>query len=145
MLKLKFGLTMSLMLVIPTGYLTKMLLGGMYGSLFKQYPPSFYISISLIISLLVPYILASIFIAKTDLYTRLPKHHPGLNLMMAGGLALILPSVLRIFTSMIPGGGVSLLFMVYAAPLIPGAKLLLFIGSIRVLMSVKPHESYEYK
>lgn len=145
MIKLKFGMTMFLMLVIPTGYLTNLLLGGMYGSIFKQYPPSVYIALNLALTLIIPYILASIFITKTDLYNRLPKTIPGLNLLVTGGIIILLPQVLRIFTSMVEGGGVSFVLMSLAAPLVLVAKIIVYIGLIKLLMSVKPHESYVYQ
>ena len=145
MIKLKFGLTMFLTLILPTGYLIKLLFGGMYGSLFKQFPPTVYISLILVFSLLLAFIFASIFIKKANLEQRLPTPIPGNNLLLIGGIIILLPQVLRIFTSMIQGGGASFALMSLAAPLILVAKIVLYIGIIKLLMAVKPHESYVYK
>lgn len=145
MIKLKFGLTMFLSLILPTSLVAKLLFGGMYGQLFKQYPPVFYISFILALSLLIAFILASIFINKTNLEQRLPTPIPGINLLLIGGIIILLPQVLRIFTSMVEGGGASFALINLSAPLILIAKLVLYIGIIRLLMAVKPHESYVYE
>jgi hypothetical protein len=144
-IKLKFGIAMFLMLVIPTGYATKFLLGGMCGSFFKQYPPSIYITLSLLLSIIIPYVVAHIFVQKTQLLKRLPITIPGLNMLLIGGSLILLPQMLRIFTSMIEGGGASFVLMTYAAPLILLAKVLLYIGTIKLLMAVKPSDSYVYQ
>ena len=52
--------------------------------------------------------------------------------------------VLRIFTSMIEGGGASFVLMVYAAPVIRIAEIILTLGLIKMLMAIKPHENYEF-
>ncbi len=145
MLKMKLGLTMLLSMVLPTNYLVKLLIGGMYGSFFKQFPPAVYISFSLLLSLLVAFLVASVFISKSDLKTRLPQPIPGSNLLAIGGLVILLPQVLRIFTSMVEGGGASFALMNLAAPAILVAKLVLYVGIIKLLMAVKPHESYVYQ
>ena len=145
MFQLKFGLTIFLSTIIPTTYLIKLLLGGMYGSIFRQFPPAVYITTTLIISLLVAFIFASVFINKTDLANRLPMPIPGQGFLLSGGILILTPQVLRIFTSMVEGGGASFTLVSLAAPFLLLAKVLLYIGVIKLLMAVKPHESYVYQ
>ncbi len=145
MKKIKFGLTVFLSTVIPTNYLMTVLVGGMYGPFFKQYPPAFYISLSLAISLFVAFILVTIFINTSNLANRLPTQVPGANILALGGTVIILPQVLRIFTSMVEGGGASFALMSMAVPLVLVAKLVIYIGIVKFLMAVKPHESYVYQ
>jgi hypothetical protein len=62
-----------------------------------------------------------------------------------GGFVILLPQILRIFTSMVEGGGASFVLMNFAAPVVSVAKLVLYVGIIKLLMAVKPHESYVYQ
>ena len=145
MLKLKLGITILLSILLPISYFSRMLLGSMYSSFFKGYPPSLFIALLLVINLSIAFLLASIFINKTNLTNRLPLEMPGLNFLFFGGLMILLPEVLRVFTSMVEGGGASFTLMQFAAPLVVIAKLAMYFGIIKLLMSVKPHESYVYK
>lgn len=145
MFKLKLGFTVLLSSILPIGFLIKLITaGGMYGLFFKKFPPAVYISFHLILNLAIAYAIVLIFIKKSDLTHRLPKVIPGQILLLTGSIIILLPQILRIFTSMIQGGGASYALMAYAAPLIILGKLLLFVGAIKVLMSVKPSEKYEY-
>jgi multidrug efflux pump subunit AcrB len=121
------------------------MIGGMYGTFFKQFPPAAYISFSITVSLLVAFLLASIFISKSNLINRLPDPIPGGNMLAFGGFVILLPQILRIFTSMVEGGGASFVLMNFAAPVVSVAKLVLYVGIIKLLMAVKPHESYVYQ
>ncbi|MGD9950791.1 MAG: hypothetical protein AB7U29_20315 [Desulfobulbus sp.] len=146
MLKLKICFTLFLLTVIPTSFVLQIIsLGGMYGRVFKQFSPTFYISINLIINILISFAITTVFINKTDLYNRLPTSIPGQGMMFIGGFLILLPQVLRIFTSMIEGGGASYALMQYFAPVALIAKLLLYIGVIKLLMAVKPSENYVYQ
>ncbi|BFM13557.1 hypothetical protein R50072_37100 [Simiduia litorea] len=144
MLRLKFGITMFLTLVVPTGYINKLFLLGPLGSAIKQYPPSLSYAIGLALGLIIPFVLASIFIKKSNLYRRLPVSMPGLNLLVIGAVVILIPQVLPIFTSLVKGGGLTFSLMPYITSLVFVAKILIYSGIITLLMSVKPHESYVF-
>lgn len=145
MFKLSLGFTVLLSIILPIEVLIKLITaGGMYGLIFKKFPPAVYISFHLLLKLAIAYAIIYIFIKKSDLINRLPKIIPGQILLLTGSLIVLIPQILRIFTSMIQGGGASYALMTYAAPFLILGKLLLFIGVIKVLMSVKPNEKYEY-
>ncbi|BFM13387.1 hypothetical protein R50072_35400 [Simiduia litorea] len=144
MLRLKFGITMFLTLVVPTSYINKLFLLGPLGAAIKQYPPSLSYAIGLALGLIIPFVLASIFIKKSNLYRRLPVSMPGLNLLVIGAVVILIPQVLPIFTSLVKGGGLTFSLMPYMTSLVFVAKILIYSGIITLLMSVKPHESYVF-
>ncbi len=145
MLNLKIGLTLFLLTIVPTSYITQILSRGMYGPIFKQFPPAVFISFNLVMNIVVAFIIASVFINKADLYNRLPRPIPGQNLLFIGGAIILLPQLLRVFTSMIQGGGASYALMHLAGPFVLVAKIVLYIGVIKLLMAVKPSEDYVYQ
>ena len=130
---------------IPTEAILGLSIGGMYGVFFKKFPPSFYVSFFLVLNLLIPFFVSLVFIKKTDIVERLPTPIPGQEMILISGFVIIIPQFLRIFTSMIQGGGASFALMSIAGPFVVLAKLLLSVGIFKLLMATKPHESYVYK
>jgi hypothetical protein len=145
MFSIKVGSMVFLSTIIPTSYFMRLIFGGMYGTFFKQFPPAVFLSVNLLITLLIPLIITLFFIKKTDLVNRLPKPIPSQGIFLLCSVIILLPQVLRIFTSMIEGGGASFALMNLAAPFITGAKIVLYLAVIRLLMAVKPHEKYVYQ
>lgn len=132
-------------LMIPIGpYLLQITVGGMYGNVFKEFPPVVFLSINLFFTYVVPLIVALVFIQKSNLKMRVPDPIPGRALFVTGTVLIVLPQLLRLFTSTIPGGGASFALMSLTAPFILVAKVLIFVGAIKLFMAVRPSEKYVY-
>jgi hypothetical protein len=139
------GLTMFFAMLFPIGsYLLQYLGGGMYGSVFRQYPPVVFLSINLLLTYIIPLIFTLISIKKTNLKSRVPQQMPGKVLLLTGAGLILLPQLLRLLTSTVPGGGASFALMSLAAPFVLAAHLLLIIGAVKLFMSVKPSDEYVY-
>jgi len=140
-LALFFSMIMSGIIGLSLQYLT----GGMYGSFFKNFSPSVFVSLNYVLSFGIPLIVAIIFAKQTNLRDRLPNNPvPGRGEFIIGGLVVLAPQALHILTSSIPGGGASFALFSVAAPVIAIGKILIFVGAIRLLMAVKPSPEYIY-
>ncbi len=141
-----FGLTILIASVAPiTAYIFKLSgLGGMYGKFWKQFPPFVYISTNLIIHLVVSFSLALLVFHLLDLKNRIPSPVAGKYLIWVGGFAMFFPLVLRVFTSMIPGGGASFALMSISAPIVLLGKIIFYSGFFFLLLAIKPNEKYTY-
>lgn len=117
----------------------------MYGPFWKQFSPSAYISTMLLVSYLLSFIVAYVLIRKLDLVNRLPQPLAGKWLIWVGGVIMILPGFLRIFTSMIQGGGVSFALMSVALPFVIIAKVVFYVGLFKLLLAIKPGEQYSFQ
>lgn len=132
-------------MLFPIGpYLLQFAGGGMYGTVFREYPTVVFLSINLLLTYIVPLIFTLVFIHKTSLKMRVPQPMPGKVLFIIGTVLILLPQFLRLLTSTIPGGGASFALMSMAAPFVLVAKLLIIIGAIKLFMSVKPSGEYVY-
>jgi hypothetical protein len=142
-----FGFTILIAMIAPIAkyLLTFSGLGGMYGEFWKQFPPSAYISTTLILHYVISFGLAYLLFIKLNLKDRIPHPLAGQKLIWIGGLITIAPSFLRIFTSMIQGGGASFALMSVSAPFVLGGKILFFIGIFILLLAIKPSEKYSYE
>jgi hypothetical protein len=139
------GLTMFFSMMVPIGpYLLQLAVGGMYGGVFSKFPPIIFLSVNLFFTYLIPLVIALVFIQKSNLQMRVPTPIPGRLLFVTGTILIVLPQFLRLFTSTIPGGGASFALMSIATPFIAVAKVFIFAGAIKLFMSVKPSEEYEY-
>jgi len=141
-----FGLTILIASVAPiTSYILKFSgLGGMYGKFWKQFPPYVYISTNLLFHLVVSFSLALLVFHFLNLKNRIPTPVAGKYLIWVGGLAMFSPLFLRIFTSMIPGGGASFALMSISTPLVLLGKILFYTGFFFLLLAIKPNEKYSY-
>ncbi|SDZ94344.1 hypothetical protein SAMN05660420_00822 [Desulfuromusa kysingii] len=141
-----FALTVLISVLVPiTPVILKLLgLGGMYGKFWGQFPPSLYIASVQIFHFGISLLLALLIINRLNLRTRIPSPIAGKQLIWIGGLLLITPGFLRIFTSMIEGGGASFALMSVAAPIVRIAKPLFFIGVFFLLLAIKPSKKYSF-
>lgn len=134
---LYFGFTVFIATTIPVikilqyplYYLGMRDLLRMYGPFWKQFSPSVFISVSLFVTYLISFGLAYLLIKKLNLKGRIPHPIAGAKLIWTGGVIMVLPSVLRILTSMVEGGGASFALMSIAVPFVLVAKVLLYIAS----------------
>ncbi|WP_372738394.1 hypothetical protein [Neptunomonas sp.] len=144
MLKLKFGLIIFLTELLPTHYIVKVLIEVIFRYIFKTFPPDISTIFSMLIGYLVAFLLTTAFINKTDLVNRLPHPIPGINLITYSSLIILIPQLLTILTSTQAGWG-NFAIMFIATPVTFVAKLVFYIGIIKLLMAVKPHDSYAYR
>lgn len=142
-----FGFTILIAMMVPiTKYLQAILgLGAIHGAFWKQFPPALYISTTLILHYAISFGLAYLLASKLNLKNRIPNPLAGQKLIWIGGLIMIAPSILRIFTSMIQGGGASFALMSVSAPFVLGGKILFYIGIFILLLAIKPSEKYSYE
>ena len=141
-----FALAILISIAIPMATLLFKLFGidGMYGTFWKQFSPTAYIATVQLVQITIS-LLISIFLVKRYSFSkRIPSPVAGKFLIWIGGLLLIAPGILRIFTSMIPGGGASFAMMSLAAPVVLVAKPLFYIGVVLLLLAIKPHAKYSY-
>jgi hypothetical protein len=146
MKRIILGLTFFFSFLLPikgAGILQK-LTGGLHGSIFKDIPHPVYFSLQMLATYLIPFIFTLLFCKYINLKHRLPTSPPSKNIFIVGAIIIVIPQLLRLWTSTIQGGGASFALMSYAAPFILFAKLLIFIGAIRLFMSIKPSEKYEF-
>jgi|TARA_R110001599_G_scaffold335619_3_gene552806 hypothetical protein len=141
-----FGFTLLIAITIPLAkyLMTYSGLGGMYGVFWKQFPPSVYIASTLLIQYGISFAFAFLLAFKLELKNRLPSPLAGRHLIWIGGLLLVTPTVLRIFTSMVQGGGASFVLMSIASPFILVGKILFYIGIFQLLLAIKPNEKFSY-
>ena len=141
-----FGLTILISIIAPiTPYILRLSrLGGMYGPFWKQFPPSLYIFSHLFLHLIVSFALALLLFHILDLKNRIPSPVAGGILIWIGGILLLSPMILRVFTAMIPGGGASFALMSVSAPFIAIGKIMFFAGIFFLLLAIKPSEKYSY-
>ena len=139
------ALFFSMVLSGVIGLLLQKLTGGMYGPTFKSFSPAVFVTVNYVLAFAIPLIVAIIFIGKTNLKNRLPAPIPGRGEFIFGGIIILAPQALHILTSSIPGGGASFALFAMAAPVIALGKILIFVGAIRLLMSVKPAPEYVYE
>ena len=141
-----FGFTLLIAITIPLAkyLMTYSGLGGMYGDFWKQFPPSVYITSTLLLQYGISFALAFLLAFKLKLKNRLPSPLAGRHLIWIGGLLLVTPTILRIFTSMVQGGGASFVLMSLAAPFFPVFKILFYIGMFQLMLAIKPSEKIAY-
>lgn len=141
-----FALTVLISITIPIAKLIFQVFGinGMYGEFWKQFSPSAYIASAQLLQIGLSFLIALLLVTKLNIRRRIPSPVAGKNLIWLGGLFLFLPGILRIFTSMIPGGGASFALMTYALPVLIVAKILFFIGGAILLLEMKPSAKYSY-
>jgi len=137
MKRLNFGMTMFLVQILPTTYILNFLYLSKYGDIIKTIP-SF---IFTLVSFLIPYAIATIFIHKSDLLSRLPIIIPGLNLLILGGITIILHKALGMFDPKLT----YILLADYFRILSLVINILMYVGIIKLLMAVKPNDSFIYK
>ena len=131
--------------MFPVGsLLLRKFLGGMYSPFFKESPHYVFLSLNLISTYLIPFVLALIFVKYFKLKARLPEPHPSKWLFSIGTLVIVFPQVLRLWTSTIEGGGASFALMSITAPFILVAKAMIIIGAIKLFMAMKPSEKYSF-
>lgn len=139
------GLTTLLAMLFPVGTMAlQYVLGGLHGSVFKQYPPVVFFTMNLLLTYAIPLLVALVFIDKANLKSRVPIQKPGNVLLLTGSGLILIPQILRLYTSTIPGGGASFALVSVATPFVLVAKLLLIIGAIKLFMSIKPSVAYDY-
>jgi hypothetical protein len=140
-LALFFSMIISGIVNLALQYLT----GGMYGPFFKKFSPSVFVALTYLFSLGIPLFVAIIFAKQTNLKKRLPDPIPGRGEFILGGLIVLVPQALHIYTSSVQGGGVTFALFSFAGPIIALGKILIFIGAIRLFMAVKPSSEYVYQ
>ena len=139
------GLTIFFVSMIPVGsFLFRKFVGGMYSPMFKEYPHYVFLSLNLIATYVIPLIVTLLFIKYFNVKDRLPRPYPSKWLFSIDAFFILLPQLLRLWTSTIEGGGASFVLMSYAAPFIVAAKALIVIGAIKLFMAMKPSEKYSY-
>ena len=119
-------------------------ISGMYGEFWKQFSPTAYIATVQLVQIGLSFLISIFLVKHFDFRKRIPSPVAGKGLIWVGGLLLLAPGVLRIFTSMIQGGGTSFVMMSIAAPVVLVAKALFFIGVIMLLLAIKPNAKYSY-
>lgn len=136
-----FSMILSGVIGLALNYMT----GGMYGPTFKKFSPAVFVALGYFVSFGIPLIVALIFAKKTNLKNRLPDPIPGRGEFILGGLIILVPQAVHIFTASVPGGGASFALFAMAGPVIAIGKVLIFVGAVRLLMAVKPFSGYVYK
>ena len=146
-----FGFTLLIAIIMPHVAipLEKYLLaysglGKAYGGFWKQFSPSVSISLILIIKYGISFSLALLLAFKLKLKKRLPSPLAGKYLIWIGGLLLITPIILRIFTSMVEGGGASFALISLSTPFVLLGKVLFYIGMFQLILAIKPSEKFSH-
>ena len=141
-----FGFTLLIAITIPFVKYLKVYfgLGGMHVGFWKQFSPSAYIASTLLFQYGISFALAFLLAFKLKLKKRIPSPLAGRYLIWIGGLLLIAPTILRIFTSMIEGGGASFVLISLSAPFVLIGKILFYIGIFQLILAIKPSEKFSY-
>lgn len=141
-----FCFTLLIAITFPfTNYLMTLSgLGGMYGNFWKQFPPAVHISSTLIVHYAISFGLAYLLASKLELKKRIPSPLAGKYLIWIGGLLMIAPTFLRIFTSMVPGGGLSFALTSISAPFMLLGKVIFYVGMFQLILAIKPNEKFSY-
>ena len=132
------GLVVLVMQLFPTGWVTTILTGGMYGPIFKGISPIWYNISSFIISLLIASLIIWVFLRKTQLFSRLPEKVPGKMWFISGIILVVIFIAILLFASTIQGGGPAFAVMQLAPYFLLPSKVLLIVGAVKVFLSASP-------
>lgn len=140
MFPVAFGFTIFFASIVSISSVTMLLIKFLQDLISVKILMHVVIALNLFITYSLTFLVAYIFIKKTNLINRLPEKIPGVSFIYIGGFFIILPLFLQIFTSMIEGGGASYTLIQLSAPFTIVAKPLLVAGIIKPLMSVSPQK-----
>ncbi len=139
MLIITLGITVLLAKIFPFGsQLVGMLLGGMYGSVFGKVSPAIFHVVMLLANYIPAAVVATVFVRKAQLASRLPKQVPGKQPILIGLILLAVYLAPRLFASTIPGGGPAYAVSMFGPLFIIPADILIVIGVVKVLLAALP-------
>ena len=113
----------------------------MYGTS-KNFEPEIYIALSILITLLISFFIVEVFSRVISLKDKIPSNYSQHGTFFVCGLLILIPQLLRIYTSTIEGGGVSHALKSYTAPITIIASIVLFVTVIKLFKAIKPEKKF---
>lgn len=110
-----------------------LVLGGMYGPVFRNYSPALYLTYSVVLARLPYFLIAIYLLRRTKLVERIaPKYRAG-GLFACGVCVTFLYLAVRIFAATVPGGGASFAVASYSPVIVLPALIVLAVAAARFL------------
>jgi len=133
------GFTFLIAACFPIGgQIAQYVAGGMYGSVFKGYPPIYFHLMMLAATYAPAAVVTAWFFSSARLRERVPTPVPGEYLMLFGVVLSFVYIATRLFTSTIQGGGPSFVVIQFAPLLLWPARIVLAVGAVKLLLAARP-------
>jgi len=141
--RITFGLTI-LLSVVTQAVMIVVLSVGVKGFAINTSISTIY-ALGILLGLITAYFVVLKLFKKLDVFNRLPIDVPSKNLLLIGGLLVLIPSIMQVFSLTIPGGGVAFATSQITSPFRTIGYVFLLVGTAKLLLAMKPHASYKYK
>lgn len=134
-----FGFTFLIAACFPIGgQIAQYLVGGMYGDVFKSFPPIYFHLMMLAATYVPAALITAWFFSAARLRQRVPTPVPGAGLMLLGVLLSCAYIAARLYTTAMPGGGPGFAVIQFAPYLLWPARIVLIIGAVKFLLEARP-------